>query len=399
MKKKSASRSAFFNVRVLIGLFILIAGVFLALAAVGTFSGITANSAQAQQKKTKILNIPGLPPGFDCATIHERGIDKMEGLKWGLLMINCGEGSVGTPSGILPQVVQKLLPPPLAPLAYGAGDIDLVTGAETFPNTTQSETMVAANPDNPDQIMVAFNDSRGANFSNFSGASFSSNGGATFTRITNSSGQSPFALTFGDPVVLYNKPTGTWFTVWLDGNGSCTLGGYKSTTPSDPTSWTHFCVHTNGFDDRESGWADNNPSSPHFGNMYVSWNDFNIGAGALVVSRSTDNGATWSREITVANLSTFIRNVQITGDFNNGDLYIAGMDEGEAAILTTTPTTSSSPPMAELHGPIPTGRVLPASPGRASPLAAATPTSPACFPMAVATSGTRAGVSLPCSMA
>src|SRR5438477_4166689 len=120
-----------------------------------------------------------------------------------------------------------------------------------------------------------------------------------------------------------------WFTVWLDGNGSCTLGGYKSTTPEDPTSWTHFCVHTSGFDDRESGWADNDPSSPNFGNMYVSWNDFNIGAGALVVSRSTDNGITWSGEITVDNTGTFIRDVQITGDQSgNGTIYIAGMDEG-----------------------------------------------------------------------
>ena len=62
--------------------------------------------------------------------------------------------------------------------------------------------------------------------------------------------------------------------------------------------------------------------------MYVSWNDFNVGAGALVVSRSTDNGITWSGAITVANTGTFIRNVQITGDDVNGDLYIAGMDEG-----------------------------------------------------------------------
>ena len=144
-------------------------------------------------------------------------------------------------------------------------------------NTTQSETYTTANPDNPDQICVAFNDSRGANFSNFSGISCSTDGGATFTRVTTAGGQSPFDNTFGDPVVLYNKPTGTWFTVWLDGNGGCTLGGYKSTTPVDPTSWTHFCVHTSGGDDRESGWADNNPSSPHFGNMYVSWNDFNVG--------------------------------------------------------------------------------------------------------------------------
>src|SRR5438445_2282114 len=107
MKKKSASQSAparrslgeggFFNLRVLIGLFIVLAGVFLALAGFGTFSAITAGSAQAQQKH-KIINIKGLPPGFDCATIHERGIDKMENLGAGLIMIACGEGRGGTPS-------------------------------------------------------------------------------------------------------------------------------------------------------------------------------------------------------------------------------------------------------------------------------------------------------------
>ena len=144
------------------------------------------------------------------------------------------------------------------------------------------------------------------------------------------SGCSPFANTFGDPVVLYNKPTQTWFTVWLDGNGSCTLGGFKSSTPADPNSWaTHFCVHSAGGDDRESGWADNNPSSPHYGNMYVSWNDFNVGVGALEVTFSTDNGATWHAPVVVSNTATFIRDVQITGDLSgNGNIYIAGMDEG-----------------------------------------------------------------------
>src|SRR6266568_7055948 len=107
MKKKSASQSAparrslgeggFFNLRVLIGLFMVLAGVFLALAGVGTFSAVTANSAQAQQKH-KILNIQGLPPGFDCSKIHQLGIDKMENLRAGLIMIACGEGHGGTPS-------------------------------------------------------------------------------------------------------------------------------------------------------------------------------------------------------------------------------------------------------------------------------------------------------------
>jgi hypothetical protein len=322
MKKKSTSQSAFFNLRVLIGLSVVLTGVFLALIGLGMFSGLIASSAQAQQSH-KIINIQGLPPGFDCATIHENGIDKMEGLRAGVIMIACGEATGGSASPY--PAFSQLFNNVIAPLAYGGTDVDLVTGADTSPHVVQSETYSTANPDNPDQICVAFNDSRSAASSNFSGISCSTDGGATFTRVTKSTGQSPFANTFGDPVVLYNKPTGTWFTVWLDANGSCTLGGYKSTTPWDPNSWTHYCVHTNGGDDRESGWADNNTSSPHFGNMYVSWNDFNVGGGALQVRVSTDNGNTWTQHgIT----SSFIRDVQITGDPATGDVYIAGMDEG-----------------------------------------------------------------------
>src|SRR5216117_935349 len=127
MKKKSASRSAFFNLRVLIGLFVVLTGVFLALAGLGTFSASAFSPAKAQQKKTKILNIQGLPPGFDCATIHEKGIDRMEGLRAGLIMIACGEATGGSASPSYPafsQLLHKLT----APLAYGAADVDLVTG-------------------------------------------------------------------------------------------------------------------------------------------------------------------------------------------------------------------------------------------------------------------------------
>ena len=175
-------------------------------------------------------------------------------------------------------------------------DVDLITGTETFSNVTQSETYTTANPDNPNQIFVAYNDSRGRNATvNFSGGSFSTDGGTTFTRLTKANGQSPFDNTFGDPVVLFHKPSGTWFTVWLDaGCGGQGLGGYKSTTPWDPNSWTHFCVFNEGADDRESGWADNNPSSPFFGRMYVSWNDFNLRGRRSSSRFSTDDGATWS---------------------------------------------------------------------------------------------------------
>src|SRR6266480_3695613 len=327
MKTKSTSQSAFFNLRVLIGLFIVLAGVFLAVIGLGTFSGLTATSAQAQQKH-KIIDVPGLPPGFDCATIYEKGIHKMENLGAGLIMIACGESPGG--SAFSYGAFSRLLHTVTAPLAYGGTDVDLITGTETFPHVTQSETFSWTNPDNPNQIVVAYNDSRDVASTQFniSAVSVSEDGGNTFTRVTTATGHSPFVNTVGDPVALYNKPTGTWFTIWIDeGCGGFGIGGYKSTNPSDPTSWTHFCVHNGSGDDRESGWADNNTSSPHFGNMYVSRNDFNVGGGALFVSVSTNNGLTWTQhQLTTG--SPFIRDVQITGDSATGDVYIAGMNEG-----------------------------------------------------------------------
>src|SRR6266487_3575352 len=218
MKKKSSSQSAFFNLRVLLGLFMVLAGVFLALVGLGVFS------AQAQPQKNDIaakylgpksIN-PLVPPGFDCAKIHELGIDKMENFRAGAIMIFCGlaEGGSASPAGRFSQFVNNLLP---GPLAYGGADVDLINHPETSPNITQSETFSTANPDNPLQIVVAYNDSRGRNVSpvNISGASVSNDGGATFTRLTASTGRSPFDGTLGDPVVFFNRPTATWFTVWL----------------------------------------------------------------------------------------------------------------------------------------------------------------------------------------
>ena len=148
------------------------------------------------------------------------GFNIQENLRAGLIMIACGEAEGGSPSsyGAFSQLLDTLK----APLAYGGADVDLVTGAD-ISHPTQSETYTLANPDNPDQIVVAYNDSRGIS-SNLSGASVSTDGGTTFTRLTLANGQSPFANTFGDPVILYNKPTGTWFTVWTDTSGGCHAG-------------------------------------------------------------------------------------------------------------------------------------------------------------------------------
>ena len=144
----------------------------------------------------------------------------------------------------------------LAPL-LGGTDQDLINPqTDSGTHITQSETFVSASTDDPNVILVAYNDSRNvaSNPLNISGGSVSTDGGATFTRLTKANGHSPFENTLGDPVALYNSASGTFFTVFLDiACGGQGLGGYKSSTPADPNIWTHFCVHTNSADDRNSG--------------------------------------------------------------------------------------------------------------------------------------------------
>src|SRR6516162_5714976 len=111
MKKKSASHSAFFNPRVLLGVLICLAGVSLALVASGIFS------AQAQPRGRlagRYMNLidPLVPPGFDCSKIYELGIDKQENLRAGALMIYCGlaEGGSWTSNRYVSWLMQQMLP-------------------------------------------------------------------------------------------------------------------------------------------------------------------------------------------------------------------------------------------------------------------------------------------------
>ena len=326
MKKKSASKSAFFNLRVLIGLCIALAGISLALVALDAFA---ANSAPVKIRNHIITasNDPLVPVGFDCSKIEELGIDKhgeLPGRSHHDCLRSRRDSGYFFCRRLLPtlaQAVKKLLVP-----LYGAGDVNLITGTETSPNITQSETFTWANPDNPQQVVVAYNDSRGRNASpiNISGASVSTDGGATFTRLTTASGQSPFANTFGDPVVLYNAPTplgspSGWTR--LRRSGPRRVQVHHSLGPA---SWTHFCVHTGGSDDRESGWADNNPASPFCEPDVHFLERLCFGGRASSSPSPLTTGLPGTRRYVT---TTFIRNVQITGDKVTGDVYIAGMDE------------------------------------------------------------------------
>src|ERR1051325_9975790 len=133
MKKKSNSQSAFFNLRVLIGLFVVLAGACLALAGLGLFSSSAVSAAPAKQY-FKGVDISLLPPGFDGARIHELGYDRMENLRAGLILKACGMGwgeeDSASSADATSQFIESLLPK--SPLFIGGGDVDVVVPDGTY---------------------------------------------------------------------------------------------------------------------------------------------------------------------------------------------------------------------------------------------------------------------------
>jgi len=127
MKKKSASKSAFFNLRVLIGLCIALAGISLALVGLDAFA---VNSAPVKIRNHIITasNDPLVPVGFDCTKIEELGIDKQENFRAGAIMLACGikerSGHSASPLGAFSQAI-KAVKKLWSPLVYGTTDVDL----------------------------------------------------------------------------------------------------------------------------------------------------------------------------------------------------------------------------------------------------------------------------------
>ena len=132
--------SAVFDLRVFLGLILALAGVLPAVLGLGTFS------AQAQQNYSNTSSIhPLVPAFFDCSKIREMGIGKQQNLRAGAIMIFCGEAKGGEPGeSSLSSAFSKLVQRTMAPMTYGTTDVDLITGIETFPHITQSETFTTA---------------------------------------------------------------------------------------------------------------------------------------------------------------------------------------------------------------------------------------------------------------
>jgi hypothetical protein len=272
--------------------------------------GIIQAAGNAKSSSQVVLDVP-------CSEVFERGIDKQENLRATLIRVGCGLDAPGEASEAAGQD---------SVLDYA--NLNVITGTETFPHVTQSESMVWSSPDNQ-TIVVNYNDSNTAP-SNYSGVSVSFDGGQTFTRLLPSPFATGHGTNFGDPIVVYNNALNKWFAGDLA--TGCGGQGTGLWTSDDAMTWTPgACAHNGGGDDRESMWVDNNAGSPFYGRMYISWNDFAAGQSIFVVR--SDNGTTWSAPVRVNTGGAFIRNIQLTGSpGDDGTVFIGGMDEGGGGV-------------------------------------------------------------------
>ncbi|MEZ0070006.1 hypothetical protein ABIA32_006054 [Streptacidiphilus sp. MAP12-20] len=99
-----------------------------------------------------------------------------------------------------------------------------------------------------------------------------------------------------DPAVAYDAKHGTWMVSGLVIDANVNGAGVTVSRSSDGVNWQSpvLAVGNNGKGyDKEWIVCDDSPTSPHYGNCYVEV-DITSSNNLVVMSTSTDGGATWS---------------------------------------------------------------------------------------------------------
>ena len=210
--------------------------------------------------------------------------------------------------------------------------------------TTQSETSLAEN-EMTGTLCSGFNDScelfcpdGGGGLTGFSR---STDGGVTWDDRGAVGAES-----LGDPSVVWRRSDGFFYFAALRSGGGLVL--YRSA--DDCQSFQFLSAPATGSADKELLAVDNDPSSLHYGNLYLAY----LGGGSIVVRRSTDGGATWSASVGVGSGQGAWPVVAPGGDVFVGWLEF-GANEVSIAVARSTDGGVSYTPVTDVV----TGQVEP----------------------------------------
>jgi hypothetical protein len=190
--------------------------------------------------------------------------------------------------------------------------------ATTDVNSTQSECSIFVSPENNDLALNSNNSTQnpvgalyGANYLITEDAGLTWGGSVQGAGGGNS----------GDPTTSISL-SGRQYVGYIDNPG----GQSVSWSDNDGVTWHPVVAATPNGDllDKNHMWIDNSPISPYEGNVYVAYTDFGAGGYPVEITRSNDEGLSYSTPIDISsgiNAGSHSQGVNIqTGP--NGEVYV-----------------------------------------------------------------------------
>jgi hypothetical protein len=240
------------------------------------------------------------------------------------LAVAPGASGAGTSirSHFYPLALQHRHVPGTLPAAPTAGTVDCVTSSKA-PNVNMdcrttlapnNEVNIAVDPNHPKHLVASSNDYESCCdefYTSFNGGKVWSSGD-----ISTEGGD----ITGSDPVSVISKKTGTVFHSSLNfANDGSFTDVVDSRSADGGLNWTTAQVVYSSpdqsvfFNDKEWVTVDNNPSSPYYGRVYITWTKFSDTNSPILMSHSSDDGLTWSPGVVISGNNGSICTYQPTG--------------------------------------------------------------------------------------
>jgi hypothetical protein len=209
---------------------------------------------------------------------------------------------------------------------------------DTSTNNARSESSIAINPNNPDQIVAASKKFANIHTYDFTLATeYSTDGGQTWHA-------SP-ALALPAGATVMTDPTLAWddsnnvFLVGLTGYNPptwTTLGIVIYKSSDRGATWSApNPIHNSPNDDKQWAAGDTHPQSPFHGHVYAVWDN-----NGIAFARTTDHGTTWTGTsgaaagVQIAPGNTVYPEITVS---DNGTVYVVSTDaQSLVAMLVST---------------------------------------------------------------
>ncbi len=257
-----------------------------------------------------------------------------------------GAGAVGAAAQAQPPAPQAVIAKPAA-AGPQVNPVFLPNHRANTDSTTyaQQEPSIAVNPTNPLNIIASGKDERSAPAPGTSTKQVweytSTDGGLTWINQA-APLVGPNSVHQSDPVNIFSD-TGVAYACYLgynDGGGFADTGIYVTRSTDGGLTWnnTVLAVAEGGSYSTDKQWLaiDNNPTSPFYHRLYLSWTEFGVCNGCIHFVYSSDGGLTWSNQAFQLSSSNSGLQFSMPTVLGNGNVFVNWANGSNIAARTST---------------------------------------------------------------